>query len=121
VTNYFNPNVAMRNVETGRAGALCIVDGHLAVWNRTDGAYSIAPGWVVMERTPVTSWLTGILLDAWLQFAHRDDSGCLNSGGLDVLDDIKDVLISAGFLDSDGQPKREMTLPLGAGGMEERK
>lgn len=116
----FNPPVTMRSIKTGNVGALCVKDDKLAIWNKSNGARVIAPDYVVIERTPVTGWLTGILLDAWLQFAHCEPGGCLNSGGLDVLEDIHDVLVSASLIDADGQPRKEMAPPAGAGGMIEK-
>jgi len=119
MTNYFNPSIVMRSTKTGNVGALCVKDGKLAIVNTSCGARVIAPNYVVIERTPVTGLLTGLLLDAWLQFAHQEPGGGYNSGGLDVLEDIHDVLMSAGLIDNDGRPRKEMTLPAGAGGMEE--
>ena len=117
--NYFNPPVALRNTKSGNSGALCIKGGKLAIWNKRTGAHVIAPDHDVIERTPVPGLFTTLLLDAWLQFAHQEPGGGYNSGDLSVLEDIHDVLMSAGLIDADGQPRKELSLVTGAGGMEE--
>lgn len=108
MTNYFNPPVAMSHIKSGNAGALCIVDGRLAVWNKTHGTRVIAPNWVVVKRQSVTGWLMGILYDL-----YKDP------GNADALQRAEDVLRSAGLIDNDGRPRKTMTLVAGAGGMEE--
>ena len=114
----FHPPVVLRNTKTGNVGALGIKDGHLAIVNTSNGARVIAPDYEIVERTPVTGWLTGILLDAWLQFAHGEPGSGYNSGGLSVLEDMHDVLMSAGLIDADGQPRKVLSLPAGAAGLE---
>lgn len=117
----FNPPIVLKSKLTNAIWSLGILDNQLALIDGCGNARVLvnAENYVIIERTPVTGWLTGILLDAWIQFAHEEPGGCLNSGGLSVLEDIHDVLMSAGLIDADGQPHREMTPPAGAGGMVE--
>lgn len=116
----FNPPIVLRNERTGNVGALGTKDGRLAIVNKRCGARVIAPDCIIVERQPVTTWLMGILLDVWVQFAHQEPGDRWNSGGLSALDDVHDVLMSAGLIDENGAPKKAMSLLLGAGGMEEK-
>jgi hypothetical protein len=119
--NYFNPPVILRSETTGAIWSLGIKDGKLALVDKYRGVHLLtkATNYTVIERQPVAGWLTGVLLDVWLQFAHRDGDE-LNAGGLSALEDVEEALRCASLINEDGQPIRALTLAAGAGGMEER-